>query len=140
MQAVEAFCQFYQKLDAQSASFLPTIYADKIIFIDPVSQHNGIDAVIKYFDNLLSNTTNCTFDITRVSSSNDVTYVTWIMHFSHPKLASNKLISVHGITELQIEHNKIVYHRDYYDMGEMLYENVPLLGRIVRWLKQRLAN
>ena len=38
-----------------------------------------------------------------------------------------------------IETKKLTYHEDIYDLGEMLYEHVPLMGTIIKWLKRRLA-
>jgi hypothetical protein len=61
-----------------------------------------------------------------------------MMHFKHPKLG-NRLISVRGVSHLQIS-DKIDFHEDFYDMGAMLYEQLPLLGNVTRWLKLRLAS
>ena len=30
------------------------------------------------------------------------------------------------------------YHRDYFDMGEFIYERVPVLGSVIRAIKRRL--
>ncbi|HCW90926.1 MAG TPA: transcriptional regulator, partial [Marinobacter sp.] len=30
---------------------------------------------------------------------------------------------------------RIGYHRDYFDAGQLLYENVPVLGRMIRWIR-----
>jgi hypothetical protein len=40
---------------------------------------------------------------------------------------------------LRTRNGKIYYHRDYFDMGAMLYEHLPLLGRIIQRLKHRLG-
>jgi hypothetical protein len=34
---------------------------------------------------------------------------------------------------------RVIYHRDYWDAAEELYENVPLLGGFMRWLKHRIG-
>jgi hypothetical protein len=31
----------------------------------------------------------------------------------------------------------VCYHRDYFDAGEMLYENLPVVGRVIRWIKDQ---
>ena len=62
----------------------------------------------------------------------------WIMSYQHPKLAAGRSIDVAGISHIRFE-EKIFYHRDYYDLGEMLYEHIPLYGWITRRLKARLA-
>ena len=44
-----------------------------------------------------------------------------------------------GVSQLQFGEKGIYYHEDIYDMGALIYENIPLFGGGVRWLKQRLA-
>ena len=51
----------------------------------------------------------------------------------------NKYINVDGITQLKVVDDIIVYHKDYYDLGEMVYEHIPLLGYFVKKIKTRLA-
>ena len=57
---------------------------------------------------------------------------------SHPQLASGAEIEVTGISHIRYD-DLIFYHRDYYDLGEMLYEHIPAYGWITRKLKARLA-
>jgi hypothetical protein len=35
------------------------------------------------------------------------------------------------------EAGRITVHRDYWDAAEELYEKLPLVGRLMRWLKRR---
>ncbi len=65
-------------------------------------------------------------------------YIKWVMHFRHPRLR-NRLISVRGVSHLKFS-DKIEYHEDFYDMGAMLYEQLPVLGNVTRWLRLRLAS
>ena len=48
-------------------------------------------------------------------------------------------IAVDGCSHLQWRGDRVVFHRDYYDLGQLLYDNIPLLGRVTGWLKRRLA-
>ena len=43
-----------------------------------------------------------------------------------------------GASHLRLADNRIAYQRDYYDLGAMLYEHIPLLGGAVRAVKARL--
>ena len=36
------------------------------------------------------------------------------------------------------EDGKVIYQRDFLDVGAMIYEHVPLLGKVIRYLKQRM--
>ncbi|MBM3418431.1 MAG: transcriptional regulator [Bacteroidetes bacterium] len=32
-----------------------------------------------------------------------------------------------------------MYHRDYFDLGEMVYEQIPVFGKIIKTMKSRMA-
>jgi hypothetical protein len=43
-----------------------------------------------------------------------------------------------GATHLVFDADgKVAVHRDYWDAAEELYEKLPLLGGLMRWLKRR---
>lgn len=60
------------------------------------------------------------------------------VEFRHPSLAGDKLISVRGITQIRLT-DRIFYHEDFYDLGAMIYQHVPVLGRIIRFINQRIG-
>ncbi len=62
------------------------------------------------------------------------------MTFSHPRLRGSAPVTVEGATRLEFdETGKVCLHRDYFDLGAMLYEQLPLLGSVVRTIKGRLG-
>ena len=135
---VEEFTRFYESLGAGTSVDLTPVYADNIEFIDPVHRMQGLPALDQYFNDLMTNVASLEFRITETDVSDGQAYLQWIMSYQHPKLAGGQTINVAGISHIRFE-DKITYHRDYYDLGEMLYEHVPLYGWITRWLKARLA-
>jgi hypothetical protein len=40
---------------------------------------------------------------------------------------------------VEIQGEKIIRQRDYYDAGQMIYEHLPLLGWVVRGIKRRVG-
>jgi len=45
-----------------------------------------------------------------------------------------------GVTELEFDaEGRVLLHRDYWDAGEHCYMKVPLLGALLRWLRERIA-
>lgn len=142
MTAIERFTTFYQELSPQNISQLPDIYSDDIILIDPVGTHHGLKTLHTYFDNLLSGATSSDFAIHQIAPHQtdagqlDTAYtVTWTMSFATPKLNSGQRIHVDGITLLKVRDDKIFFHQDYYDMGQMVYEHVPVLKWVVNKIK-----
>jgi hypothetical protein len=48
---------------------------------------------------------------------------------------------VRGSTHLRFAPDgRITMHRDYWDVAEELYEKLPLIGTLMRWLKRRANN
>ena len=79
------------------------------------------------------------FDFGEFISDGDSHSVNWVMNLTHPKLNKGKSFGVPGATFFKVnEEQKIIMHRDYFDAGIMLYENIPLLGSLVKLIKSRL--
>ena len=155
MNAITKFENFYTDLASMKVHELSDLYSEDVVFIDPIAAHSGIVAVEKYFAKLLHNAKFCTFTIHGIENTQktphtsefsnkvfeeSVNYtVTWTMSFTSSRMNKGQPIDVDGITQLKVKNDKINYHRDYYDLGQMVYENIPLLGRIVKRLKRTLG-
>jgi ketosteroid isomerase-like protein len=119
---------------------LASVYSNDVVFIDPIAAHEGIKAVEDYFSRLLHNAKYCTFTIHEIQETNtDNHVVTWQMVFTSSRMNKGKPIAVDGITVLKIADDRVVYHRDYYDLGQMVYENVPFIGRLIKKIKKALS-
>ena len=151
MDAIKKFESFYVDLESMKVEELADIYSDDVVFIDPIAAHTGITSVKSYFAKLLRNAKNCSFaihSIDKLASSEKgeqnpaghLAYlVTWKMTFTTSGTNKGNPIHVDGITQLKIKDDKIIFHRDYYDLGQMVYENIPLLGRIIKRIKRTLG-
>jgi len=135
---VERFKDYFRVLHESDLSDLRNIYSDGIVFKDPVHEIRGLSELEGYFTSMCADLSECRFEYLDELVSDSSAYIKWTMHFKHPRLG-NRLISVRGVSHLQIS-GKIDYHEDFYDMGAMLYEELPLLGTVTRWLRLRLAS
>lgn len=131
-------CEFYAQLDMSRLTQLSRIYHPHIVFIDPVSHYDGVDALERYFEQLLKKVNYCRFEIQPPLVQGDEASLFWRMEFSHPALRKGQATFLNGASHLRLNENRIVYQRDYYDLGAMLYEHVPVLGGAVRAVKARL--
>lgn len=136
---VEQFKRFYGDLLQAEWAQLDSIYTSDIQFRDPVHRLEGRDALYRYLDDMCGNVSACRFVYLDQMTSEGSAYIKWNMLFSHPKVAGNRTITVRGITHLMFNEKGIFFHEDCYDMGAMLYEHLPLLGRMIAWLKGRLG-
>lgn len=133
---LDDFCTLYQSLNKDNLDRLKEVYSDKVLFIDPIHQVNGIEALTLYFENLYQNLDFCTFNIKHIIQQQGHACIVWQMQYAHPKIKSGKTISVDGCSHLQFS-KKIEVHRDYLDLGQMLYEQLPLIGPVIKSIKKR---
>lgn len=135
---VDNFIELYQALNKNNLHLLGQVYGDDIIFTDPMHQISGLESLTQYFAKLYENVQHIQFEIKEVQQSDSQASLFWQMQYRHPKLNKGQLISVDGMSQLKFN-DKIYFHRDYFDLGQMLYEQVPFIGGFIRLLKMRAA-
>lgn len=129
----------YEHLSPDLLADLETLYAPDVYFEDPAHAIQGHQNLMRYFRTLFSNVEQCQFRFHETSLIGEDLFLTWTMQVRHRRLRSGQTIRVEGASYLKTRHGRIYHHRDYFDLGAMVYENVPVLGAIVRALKHRLG-
>ncbi|MCL9782365.1 nuclear transport factor 2 family protein [Vibrio sp. S4M6] len=136
---LQNFIRVYSELGTDNLGSLIEVYHPNVQFIDPMHQLNGRDALVSYFDQLYSKILSCHFVIEHVIESNNEAAVYWTMTFRHFQLNKKAPITIQGHSHLKASEEQVIYHRDYLDVGAMLYEHVPLLGKLIRSIKHRVS-
>lgn len=117
---------------------LARLYTEDVEFRDPVHTLHGRLALRRYLSGLYGKCRSVAFHYTDENVTDNGASIAWNMTLSHPKLARGREIEVRGITMIRFS-DRIYYQEDFYDLGSMLYQHVPVLGRIIRHIRGRLA-
>lgn len=134
------FLEMYRRLNGENLHLLKDVYSSDIRFIDPAHEIRGLDDLTEYFSALYQNLNTINFEFRDVIQQDHVCYLQWDMTFCHKRLAGGRAIAVTGATFLQNnDQGMVCYHRDFFDLGAMLYEHLPLLGRLLTTIKGRLG-
>jgi limonene-1,2-epoxide hydrolase len=136
---IKDVASFYQGLGTQDLSGLHDVYHKEVVFRDPLHEVHGLDNLYDYFAAMYENTEACKFEILHSQQSGDSGFITWRMHLNHPRLKGGDTVLVDGCSQIGFTDQRISFHRDYFDAGQMLYENLPLLGGVIRKIKQRVG-
>ncbi|AYV22424.1 MULTISPECIES: nuclear transport factor 2 family protein [Vibrio] len=136
---IEMVSEVYQKLNKNNLHLLEQIYHKDVVFEDSAHRLEGWDQLSAYFDSLYTNVIKCDFDIRHHQQVEDSGFLTWTMQLQHPKLNGGEAVKVNGVSHIRFSGDRVIFHRDYFDLGEMLYENIPLLGFVIKNIKQRLG-
>lgn len=129
----------FENLAPTNIQSLRQIYTDDVCFEDPAHAIQGLETLIGYFESLYKNLEGCQFKFHKKLTSSDDIFLSWTMLVKHKKIKHGEVIRVEGASYLKIRTGKVFYHRDYFDLGAMVYENVPLLGVLIRSIKTRLG-
>ena len=135
--ALTHFRALFNELDKGNLNKLSEVYSEDIRFQDPLGTVNGLDELTRYFAGAYANVISCRFEFGDAVVQEGMAAVPWVMHLRHKRIRKGQEVQVQGISHLEIRDGMVCYHRDYFDAGEMLYENLPVLGRVIRWIKDQ---
>jgi hypothetical protein len=131
------FQKVYGNLNAGNIESVNTIYEEDITFIDPFHEIQGLSRLREYFSKLYENVESCEFNFEDVYEKPHSAMITWNMTLRHRTLSRNNPIEVSGSTQIRFD-DRIYFHRDYFDAGRMVYENLPLIGPLLKYIKQKV--
>ncbi len=134
---VEVFQTGFNQLSSRTLHLVEDIYAADIHFLDPIHEIHGIAKLREYFAKLYDGVVYCQFDFAKPLVSGNEASIPWIMHVEHGKFQKGKRAHVPGISHIRFA-EKVTYHRDYFDLGALIYERVPVLGGLIRGIKGRM--
>jgi len=129
---------FYEALTPQSLAGLADIYAADAQFKDPFNDVQGLDAIRGIFAHMFVALRQPRFVITRQVTQGGNCFITWDFYFYLGNYRRDVEQKITGATHLVFDSEGLVrVHRDYWDAAEELYEKLPLVGSLMRWLKRR---
>lgn len=139
MSIVQRLRDTYNRLDHDEieAGKLAKLYADDVVFVDPLHRIEGLPALQRYMLGMYQNVNDVSFRYLTTWETENQAMLRWEMDFSHPRLNRGQLITLPGVTYVESA-DKITWHQDYFDSNQMIFDHTPLLGSLLGWLKGRL--
>ena len=137
-EAVERLVQFFEKLQAQDLPRLPQLYAPDARFKDPFNEVQGLPAIEGVFAHMYEALEQPHFVVTGCIVQDSQCFLVWEFRFRFKRFDTQTWQTVRGGSHLQFDaERRVSLHRDYWDAAEELYEKLPLVGGLMRWLKRR---
>ncbi|AYF86789.1 nuclear transport factor 2 family protein [Pseudomonas sp. DY-1] len=136
---LRGFAQSFSSLDSNSLGNLDKLYAPDVQFRDPLHRLNGLPALRRYFGQMYASVEDLHYDFHGFDEVGPGRgYLRWTLCFRHPRLARGEIIQLDGCSYLHWR-ERVYLHHDFFDAGALIYEHLPLLGRLIVRLKGRLA-
>jgi SnoaL-like domain len=136
--ATAQLADFFEKLTPDSIAQLPNIYDAQARFKDPFNEVQGLAEIERIFRHMYVALDGPHFVITGQLVDGVQAFLTWEFRFRFKRFDTQTLQVVRGGSHLVFNDQGLVtLHRDYWDAAEELYEKLPLLGGVMRWLKKQ---
>jgi hypothetical protein len=137
-QATQQLATFFETLSPLSVSQLPTIYDVQATFKDPFNEVQGLPEIERIFRHMYVALDQPHFVITGQLVDGAQAFLTWEFRFRFQRFDTRTLQTVRGASHVIFNAQGLVtMHRDYWDAAEELYEKLPVVGGVMRWLKAR---
>ncbi|USX26080.1 nuclear transport factor 2 family protein [Oxalobacteraceae bacterium OTU3CINTB1] len=134
--ALRRLIVFYETLTPAAVSGIAEVYAADALFKDPFNEIRGHAAIVKVFEHMFVRLREPRFVVIEHMGRGDQAFLTWEMQFRFVRWPEQPQV-IRGATHVRFDADgKVALHRDYWDAAEELYEKLPVLGALMRYLKR----
>ncbi|MBS7808643.1 nuclear transport factor 2 family protein [Variovorax sp. PCZ-1] len=135
---VQSIVDFFETLQPASVQRMGEFYENDAYFKDPFNEVRGLEDVKRIFSHMYVALHEPHFVVTTTVTQGDQCFIVWDFKFRFKRFDTVTVQTVRGCSHLQLTSDgKIAFHRDYWDAAEELYEKLPYVGALMRWLKKR---
>lgn len=137
-QAVTRLVDFFEHLTPASVQHMGDVYAPNVYFKDPFNEVYTLAAMQSIFNHMYQKVNLPCFEITEQLIDGQQCFLTWNFHFYFKQYKPAQKQTLRGSSHIKFTNEGLVdFHRDYWDAAEELYEKLPVLGSVLRWIKSR---
>jgi steroid Delta-isomerase len=131
---------FFEQLSPADLARLGELYTADARFKDPFNEVQGLAAIEAVFAHMYRALEAPRFVIRDIAAEGERCFLTWDFLFRFKRFAPGQEQVVRGASMLVFAPDgRIALHRDYWDAAEELYEKLPVVGALMRWLKRRAS-
>ncbi|MCM5570963.1 nuclear transport factor 2 family protein [Burkholderiaceae bacterium FT117] len=132
---------FFESIAPDDAARMDALYADDAWFKDPFNEVRGPQAIGRIFAAMFDQLHEPSFSVRDAIVRDDQAFLTWDFRFRFRRFDTKTPQTIRGATHIRFAPDgRIAMHRDYWDAAEELYEKLPAIGALMRWLKRRAAH
>jgi len=136
--AVAGITRWFESLTPGNLRHLDALYTPDARFKDPFNDVRGVPAITQIFEHMFVALHEPRFVVTQQIVDGAQVFLVWEFRFRFKRFDTVSEQVIRGGSHLTLsEDGRISEHRDYWDAAEELYEKLPGLGTLMRWLKRQ---
>lgn len=131
--ALHKLADWYETISVDSLSQLPEFYTDDCYFKDPFNETRSREDIHRIFTAMFDTLDSPRFIVDEMIGDGAKAFLAWRFEFGW----RGRRMTILGGSHLRFSSDgRVQYHRDYWDVAEELYEKLPVLG----WIMRRIRN
>jgi hypothetical protein len=128
---------FYESLTPAALDRLGELYAPSARFIDPFNDVSGLAPLRGVFEHMFQSLDGPRFTVLEAMAGERSGFLLWTFRFRRGGGQEQQIL---GTTHLRFDdEGRVLLHHDHWDAAGQLYETLPLIGALMRWLRRRLS-
>jgi hypothetical protein len=137
-EALARLVEFFERLGPDDVDALDRFYAPDARFKDPFNDVQGVESIRAIFAHMFVALEEPRFAVTGCVRQREQGFLTWDFLFRFRGYRRGETQTIRGATHVVlVPDGRVAVHRDYWDAAEELYEKLPLVGALMRWLRKR---
>lgn len=129
---------FFESLTPDTVGHLAALYDPHARFVDPFNDVQGLPAIDAIFRHMFVALDDPKFVVTGQVVQGLQCFLLWDFQFRFKRFDIQTVQTIRGTSHLVFSETGLVtLHRDYWDAAQELYEKLPVIGGLMRWLKKR---
>jgi len=137
-QHVDRIVEAFERVSPQTLDEIAQLYAETARFKDPFNEVRGPVAIRRIFEHMFEALHAPRFVVTERLVDHTQAFLVWEFRFRFKRFDTETEQVILGSSHLRLDElGQVLDHRDYWDAAEELYEKLPALGALMRWLKRR---
>ena len=140
MDALQRIVVLFESFAPHDLHRLAAYYREDASFQDPLHAVRGIEAIRAVYQRMFDAMDAPRFTVTHRFANGADCVLVWEFRFVLRAYPKKGTLAMHGVSHLLLDDGgRIAAHRDYWDAAGEVYEKIPVLGGLMRWLKRRAA-
>ncbi|GAB3249356.1 nuclear transport factor 2 family protein [Chitinimonas naiadis] len=128
---------WFESLTPDSLENIDSVYSADIRFKDPFNDLQGLTAVKRLYAHMFATLLSPRFTVVDRVVQWPAMFLVWRFDFT----VRGRAMCIQGGSHLIMnDTGRICVHRDYWDAAEELYEQLPLLGGLLKLIKRKFAS
>jgi steroid Delta-isomerase len=137
---VQRIVERFESLREADLARLAELYTDDARFKDPFNEVVGPAAIAAVFEHMFRTLDEPRFIVTAAVAEGAQCFLTWDFRFRMRRFDRAEQCIRGGSHLRLVADGRIAEHRDYWDAAEELYEKLPGVGALMRWLRRRVTS